>query len=165
MVTMRNPIEKLDEAATRTELGQPYPVTKLTAVISLAGESEARCAHYLHHLLDDARELFQRFPAGGPPAVEAEVMEAARQLHDRIEGLHPGWKRVWIHATRRRLEDADLLLAEWALWWLGRSRSRLNGYAAYEVSRLFVTSYASKRFHVPHAGARRWREIHHYWAQ
>lgn len=187
---MRHLIDRLDQAATRAERGEPYSVTKLTAVIPLAGRNEPRCARYLHYLLaiargdvlagrslsahhelppretaellDDAGNLFQRFPAGGLPQAEAVIVGAARDLHDRLEALQPGWKRVWVHATRRQMEDADLMLAEWALWWL--SRRRLIGYGAYEASRFFVTSYENKRFYVPATSARRWREIHRYWA-
>lgn len=189
---MHHLIDKLEQAATHAERGEPYSVTKLSAVIPLAA-GRARCAHFMYHLLtiaredvlagrslsahhelppaetaewlDQARELFLRASAGERDRPEPEVIEAAGRLHDRIEALKPGFKRVWIHATRRQLEDADLLLAEWGLWWLGKTPCLLDGRGAYETARFFVTSYRDKRFHVPPESAPRWREIHRYWAE
>lgn len=65
------------------------------------------------------------------------LREQAEDLIERLHALQPGWKRVSIHAKRRRAGDKDLLLAEYIL------RGYLPG-----VVELFLSTYVGYRYHL-----------------
>jgi hypothetical protein len=83
-------------------------------------------------------------------------------LLEYIGSLHPGRrKRIWVHASRRSLPDADLLLVEKALRCCGKQGSGpLHGYW---MAQMFVTNYYKLRYYVPPESARRWWMIVDYW--
>jgi hypothetical protein len=72
-----------------------------------------------------------------------------------FQALSPGWKRISIHASRRKLEDPDLILLEQTVryclnhWYSGKYAYYLSQYfcCSYEKYRLFLTPESSCRVH------------------
>jgi hypothetical protein len=78
-------------------------------------------------------------------------------LYNEISGISPGVKRIAVHASRRKLEDADLLLMESIIWF-----SLNHDYAAgsaYYASQIFISDRARMRFNLDSRSAARVEEI------
>jgi hypothetical protein len=83
-------------------------------------------------------------------------------LYGEIQAISPGRRRVSIHASRRKMEDPDLLLMEEVL------RYSLNhwysGNFAYFLSRYFVSDYANLRFVLDRRSAERVKNLAAFWS-
>lgn len=104
-------------------------VTCLLPMNALLETDPMRCRAYLRHLMELTLEEATADPSGHPVAVQVltEALALSRDLSEpiplsersdartlliRIRNLQPGWKRIWIHAGRRKAADARLLLCE-----------------------------------------------------
>lgn len=109
--------------------GGTEQVTCLLPMNALLETDPGRCRAYLRHLMELTLEEAKADPSGHPVAVQVltEALALSRDLSEsiplsersdartlliRIRNLQPGWKRIWIHAGRRKAADARLLLCE-----------------------------------------------------
>lgn len=120
---------RLLKAIDVAESGGYEQVTCLLPMNALLETDPARCRAYLRHLLELALEEAKADPSGHPMAVQmlTEAIGITRDLSEpiplserfdartlliRVRNLQPGWKRIWIHAGRRKAADPRLLLCE-----------------------------------------------------
>jgi len=88
--------------------------------------------------------------------VEAERMELFSDYNEwdrfcrnqpplllELENLQPEEKRIWVHASRRKATDRDLLLAEYALF----DRCSFDN-PGYRMLKLFLTTYEGYRYYL-----------------
>lgn len=84
-------------------------------------------------------------------------------LHNEIERISPGYKRIAIHAGRRKLEDADLLLMEEITWFslnhTYKAGAAYCAFIAYSVSKTFISDCARMRYNLDSRSASRVEEI------
>ena len=99
--------------------------------------------------LAEKSRLFERIIA------EAEILELLDGPHfgdsfflnlppilTELKNLQPGWKRIWVHASRRKAIDRDILLAEEALYY------RDIGYGSDRMLWMFLTTYERYRYYL-----------------
>lgn len=94
------------------------------------------------------------------------MIESGKELIDTYEYLQsvsPGWKRISIHGTRRKLEDPDLVLLEQLI------RYCLNhwytGNWAYFLSQYYCCDYKQYRFKLTRNSSARIIDIVNYFIQ
>lgn len=168
---------RLVQAAEGLECGRSYPITRfysltqfctraaghafLTALLRrVRTEAEAAGASSLVPpaeklgLLDETIAAFTAVPDRARKTWLAVVPEHSAALVKRLQALQPVWKRIWVHASRRRASDKELLLAEYAL----------RGNVAPALA-LFLTSYENYRYHLLPDAAERVRWIAGFWSQ
>lgn len=178
-------INALFKDAQRLEVAEPLQVTQLRRVsylISSLGKG-ALFHHYLlkqsfayfrqhqslstvmllshtekTHLYQQLLQLIQ--PPGtdsGPP--DPVIQQRLNEIITSTQALTPNgnWRRIWIHASRRTLEDPDLaLLEKIAHHWLSKD---FCGYRCYQLAQLYCCDYARLRFKPDQRSAARFRDI------
>lgn len=177
-------VARILAAAERLERGESCQITVLMPICRLARpEHGARFARYL---LDRSRARFlagqtlsceelipeeekvacydQAFDALGQVCANGKMPESARRtleaMYQRLWTIRPGWARVGIHATRRKLPDPDLLLVEEAC------RHALHGWFGgdwdYWLAQIYVCDYRRLRFIPGPESAPRFRDVADY---
>ncbi len=160
-------IDKLFVIAERLKQGEKLQITVLSPIKYLIEDKEVTLNYYLYllersfnhyqlsqslstvQLIKDAKknELYLSSVKALKSFIQSKrEMTGDHKLHHiykRSQQMFPGWKRVSVNATRRRLEDPDQLLIEqtaryaYKKWW--------SGSAAYEISQYFCTDYKNYR--------------------
>jgi len=105
-------------------------------------------------LLDETVAAFTAIPDEDRTSWQAFVREHCAPLVHRLHAFQPGYKRIWVHAGRRRAADKELLLAEYALC----------GIASKALA-LFLTSYEKYRYHLLPDAAERVHWIVAFWSE
>lgn len=191
--------ERLRSACRQLEAGAPEQITCLLPMARVCSRSEA-AVPFLKFLLDSARRDSAARSGAHPMAMPliAEVLvfvretvrpvglaeqQEARELAHRIYALQPGFKRVWVHATRRRGKDSLLLMAESILLALydvfaspsadanyhGRHWDRktpvgvLSEYGFYKTCAYFVARWDKCRYRMDKDSASRIRLMLEWW--
>jgi len=78
------------------------------------------------------------------------------QLREKLYQSQPGWKRVWVHATRRRARDKYALLTEVVI----ESVLLVNSFdMGLRVTRLYVFDYIDYRYRVSDLSSNRLRNV------
>lgn len=167
--------------------GRQCQVTRLLPVCGLAA-NEYACRAYYMYLMDTNRQMFLTgFSLSSVRVVSDErkkmlldsgcnlirvlynmnegMIRVGKELIDlygEIQAISPGRKRVSIHATRRKMEDPDLILVEEVL------RYSLNhwysGTFAYFLSQYHVCDYTRLRFVVDRRSAGRVKNLAAFWS-
>ena len=186
---------RLLRAIATIEAGGQDQVTCLLPMNALQEEPYRRLA-YLRHLVELTLEEAKADPSGHPlaPQLLAEALslapvlprplilgewQGARDLFFRLRSLQPGTKRIWVHATRRKGQDARLLLCECFLTavygtrgddnpshvsqWDENTMQILKHWAFYRTSAYFIARWDNLRFRVESTSAPRLRAILDWW--
>ena len=74
---------------------------------------------------------------------EIKYEKELTDIYEFFQSTFPGWKRVSIHATRRKLEDPDLVFLEQTIRFC--LNNWFNGKDAYFLSQYFCCSYEKYR--------------------
>lgn len=180
-------VKRIAGVADDLMTGRQCQVTRLLPVCGLATNAYACRAFYMY-LIDTCRQLFMAgFSLSSVHVVSDErkkmlldsglnlikvlyetnegmirVGKDLIDLYGEIHAISPGRRRVSIHASRRKMEDPDLLLMEEVL------RCSLNhwysGNFAYLLSQYFVCDYAHLRFVLDRRSSERVRNLAVFWS-
>jgi len=118
-------------------------------------------------LLDSGIALLTEYyrSYGGILRVGKELID----LHNEIYMISPGVKRIAIHADRRKLEDADLLLMEKIIWFslnhAYKEGTAHCGFIAYYASQTFISDCTHMRYNLDYRSAARVEEIIKFWSK
>jgi len=183
-------IYRIVKAARQLELGEPCPITKLMPIQQLSsqphGEQAYKCGQFTLFLLRKSHESFlagkslcrkEIVPDSDKQAFYNRVLELTvplvkqyegeleqkaqlNELYSQIKCISPGWIRLNIHTSRRKLEDPDLVLIEQAVRYL------LEGWQGafwdYSLAQYFCCDYFHYRFIPTQKSAERFMDIADY---
>jgi hypothetical protein len=179
-------IRKLFIAANELERGTPISVTKLRPIERLT-DNEVQCQAFFLYLVKRSFERFQRGESLSTvtliaPEEKAQmytttigeltevyardplnVFEPLAELDDleqRLWEISPGWARMWLRATRRKLADPDLLLLEAAIRLT--KEARFTRHSPHTLSQMYCCDYHRYRFKLTGGSAVRIRDIATY---
>lgn len=87
---------------------------------------------------------------------EKEIKKELLAINKKLYNAQPGWKRVWVHATRRRAVDKYVLLSEYMTtaavdsfpYWLG-----------LKIAKLYVFDYINYRYCISESSPSRLRRL------
>ncbi len=105
-------------------------------------------------LLEEVSAAFAAIPEVERPDWRSIICDLGKTLAGRLYSLQPGWKRIWVHAFRRRARDKELVLAEMLLkeFW-------------QDSIALFLTSYKDYRYYLLPDAAERVRWMADFWCR
>jgi hypothetical protein len=122
-------------------------------------------------------ELFQRLLEICQPLIEwrktranhGEIEEALPRLKQLVQDLErdfPGTKRIWVHASRRRISDPDLLLLENLANVMSAAypADRNMTWWTYKLACVYICDYRRLRFIPNDRSAARVMDIADYWS-
>lgn len=90
-------------------------------------------------------------------------LERLKIIARKLQGLQPGWKRIYVHASRRHVKYVDLYLLECIIKGLISDKRWTSRYYCYEASKLFVFDYDNMRYRCGDKALPRWIAITNYW--
>jgi hypothetical protein len=89
-----------------------------------------------------------------------EPLPVLDDLEQRLWDISPGWTRIWVRATRRKLADPDLLLLEAAIRL--SKEARFTRHSPHILSQMYCCDYHRCRFILTRDSALRIRDIATY---
>ncbi|GAB3116225.1 hypothetical protein GCM10027256_01640 [Novispirillum itersonii subsp. nipponicum] len=169
-------LRRLRRAIATLEAGGTEQVTCLLPMYSLRRQSPA-WQSFLRFLLEQTLAEAKTATDGHPLAVEIlagslaipppdgqvispQQRQAAEALLQRLRAIEPGCRRIWVHATRRAIDDARLLVAE---SYLQAVYTSPGGEGFYRTQCYFVARWDNQRFRMDASSAARLRIILEWW--
>jgi len=83
-------------------------------------------------------------------------------MADRLHAIQPCHKKLYVHATRRRVQYVDLYFLEMLVQGLTEDRRGRHFYCL-EAAKLFVFDYVDMRYRVGNKALPHWNAIIEYW--
>ena len=93
------------------------------------------------------------------PSRSNRYKKELKEMSIMFLSLQPGWKRVWVHATRRKAKSRNLLIAELGLKCLVDNNEEVR---VYDLVVLYVYDYINYRFRMREVSISRVENIIEY---
>lgn len=113
----------------------------------------------VQHYFKDVNELV------GNDVDSVENVDRLKNIANELRSLQPRQKRIHIHATRRRVEYADLYFLENVIHGLTAENQWTRSYYCFEAAKLFVFNYDDMRYRVGSKTLPRCNAIVGYWQE